>query len=231
MTDAAPSRELPPFDLDQQVKPSFVEVIMRRIRILMLIVFTCAVSVQWAQAGAKAKITKFDAPGGASTRPQGINSAGTITGFYNDSSSISHGFMRGADGTFTEFDAPGATGTAPLSINSSGTLTGIYVDRKGVIHGFLRSPNGTITELTAGSSRRTTWPEAINDAAVIVGFYKTNHFRDVGVIRAPGGGIKSLTVKGGPTIPTLRTSTKRGRLPDRVVYTVICESRGNSRSS
>jgi hypothetical protein len=36
----------------------------------------------------------------------GINPAGTITGFYVDTNTVYHGFLRARDGTITTFDAP-----------------------------------------------------------------------------------------------------------------------------
>jgi hypothetical protein len=59
-----------------------MEATMGRIRILVLILFTCVVSVQWMQAGKKPTYTTFDAPGALYTFPSCINAGGTIAGSY-----------------------------------------------------------------------------------------------------------------------------------------------------
>jgi hypothetical protein len=51
------------------------------------------------------------------TYPFAINSAGVITGFYQDVNNVYHGFLRVSDGIITVFDVPGAgtgSGQAPL---------------------------------------------------------------------------------------------------------------------
>ncbi|MGB7592659.1 MAG: hypothetical protein WBO19_15600 [Terriglobia bacterium] len=92
-----------------------------------------------------------DAPGEATTgKLRGspilsINTAGVITGGYEDASGVLHGFVRAADGTITPFEAPGAgtagtslfPGTAGVSINDLGDITGTYADASGVLHGFV----------------------------------------------------------------------------------------------
>jgi len=55
--------------------------------------------------------------------PNGINSAGQITGCYI-SNGFSHGFVRDVDGSFKQLDAPGAEGTCPSSINVQGKVAG-----------------------------------------------------------------------------------------------------------
>src|ERR1017187_3091461 len=144
---------------------------MKQINILMLILLTCLVSAAWSQAPAltKPKIITFDPPGiGAApyqgTQAPGINSAGAIAGFYSDSISVYHAFLRTPDGTITTFDAPhagtqsvpgffgtalgvlGGQGTYATAINKAGVITGTYIDINNVLHGFLRASDGTITE-------------------------------------------------------------------------------------
>jgi hypothetical protein len=69
----------------------------------------------------------------------GINNEGAITGYYEDSSGVAHGFVRSAKGSSASFDVPGSTGTFPGSINRDGTVTGWYTDTDGNYHGFVRS--------------------------------------------------------------------------------------------
>ena len=63
----------------------------------------CAVTLCIAGFGhpafAGATIITFDPPGSVGTYPYGANALAAITGFYKDSSSLYHGFLRSADGT------------------------------------------------------------------------------------------------------------------------------------
>ena len=111
-------------------------------------------------------ITTFDAPGAntgsqsgmmGGTFPTSIDPTGSsITGTYEDSSSLSHGFVDylplTAVASFTTFSAPNAatsptalpfTGTGGFSVNASGTVVGFYLDSNGVLHGFEYTPTAT----------------------------------------------------------------------------------------
>jgi hypothetical protein len=96
----------------------------------------------------------IDAPGTGTvglfpgTLTASINTAGDITGVYEDANGLNHGFLRAANGAMTApLDAPGAStgsiggmfpgGTVSLGINDSGAMTGGFFDANGVGHGFL----------------------------------------------------------------------------------------------
>ena len=81
--------------------------------------------------------------------PMGINPAGAITGFYVDTNSVQHGFVRAPSGAIAEFDPTGSIFTNPNAINEPAEITGFYVDANGVGHGFLRAPDGTLTTFDA----------------------------------------------------------------------------------
>src|SRR5438309_1706167 len=66
---------------------------------------------------AAATFTTFDVSDASDTYPLGINTGGSVTGIYRDSSGNFRGFVRAADGTITMFDPQGSTGTQPQSIN------------------------------------------------------------------------------------------------------------------
>jgi uncharacterized membrane protein len=85
-------------------------------------------------------LTTIDAPGNNfATADAGINSAGTITGWYIPADfSVQHGFLRTRHGTFITFDPPGSVITTPSAINESGTITGTYCDASSC-HGFVRT--------------------------------------------------------------------------------------------
>src|SRR5438067_12112300 len=83
-----------------------------------------------------------------------INENWAITGYYVDSSDVSHGFVRAKHGTITPFDVLGAgtdpvQGTFPAGINPEGAITGDYVDSSYMFHGFLRNQNVRITDVDA----------------------------------------------------------------------------------
>ena len=120
---------------------------MRRIGILMSILFTCLFSAAWSQAQAEPKheFTTIDVPGAGDTVAIDINPEGVIVGFYLDPPNFAfQGFLRARDGTITTFDAPGAgtvypMGTLGASINPAGAITGYYIDASSVNHGFVRT--------------------------------------------------------------------------------------------
>ena len=77
----------------------------------------------------------FDYPGAVSTHAEGINNAGTINGYFTDSSGNAHGFFGGL-GYFTQYDISGAANSLPRGINGFGTVAGSIGDSSGVMHGF-----------------------------------------------------------------------------------------------
>lgn len=153
----------------------------------------------------RGNIMTFDAPNGhtvadslSGTFPDGINDAGSITGYFGGTP-MSHGFIRTPAGDITTFDAPGASsapgdGTFPRAINRQGTIVGNYSDAsKEVNRGFLRSPGGKFTTFQAPGADTTqgsgngTFPEGINDAGVITGRYVDGNIVYHGFVRSPGG--------------------------------------------
>src|SRR5208282_3732598 len=169
---------------------------MKRIGILMLVVFFCFVSTAWPQAEPQAnyKIITFDAPGATLTLPLGPNVWGSIVGHYADASYVVHGFLRSPHGSFTTFDPAGSTGTYALSLNSEGAITGTYFDSSGMCHGFLRSPHGSFTTFDPTGST-CTMSGNINDFGVIGGYYTDSDGVSHGFLRAPNGTITTFDVK------------------------------------
>ena len=92
------------------------------------------------------------------TGPMGLTEGGEITGYFGDSTGVSHGFLRHTNGTFETFDAPGANkdssgGTLPQSINKSGDIVGYYFsDPDAVIHGFMLKRSGVSTSVPAAKA-------------------------------------------------------------------------------
>jgi len=149
------------------------------------------------------KIITFDAPGADltpgdynGTYSASVNVWGVITGSYQSSDTVFHGFIRTPDGKFTTFEAPGAdttvgsyNGTSPSSINALGVITGIFWDANGLGHGFLRSPEGKFTTFDVpgvGGGGGTT-PIAINLEGEIVGYYTDLNSSFRAFLRTPDG--------------------------------------------
>src|SRR6202040_1788338 len=73
-------------------------------------------------ADAGATFTVFDPSGSTGTFAYSINGKGAVTGYFEDSGGVGHGFVRAVDGTITTFDPSGSTYTQPNSINSKGVI-------------------------------------------------------------------------------------------------------------
>jgi len=139
----------------------------------------------------------FDVPGAVNgIQPTGINVFGEKTGFYYDSNTNQHGFLRKAGGEIVTFDAPNVgypssfTGTQPTGINNEGNIVGYYTDAAGGAHGFVRSVRGSfkiIDDPNSTSSPPTTITQAINDWGVTVGFSFDSNFNSHGFVRQADG--------------------------------------------
>ena len=90
-------------------------------------------------------ITAFNAGDSSFTVCYGINNAGEVTGFYEDTTGLLHGFLRSPAGSIATFEVPGSPtcagcGTIAYAINTAGDIVGYYLDANTVSHGFLRKP-------------------------------------------------------------------------------------------
>ena len=86
-------------------------------------------------------VTLIDPPGvgGPGSYASAINTSGVIAGYFYDSNSVSHGYVRNLDYSFTIIDHPDAyAGTFISGLNDSGQVVGTYVDAQGAFHGFVR---------------------------------------------------------------------------------------------
>jgi hypothetical protein len=93
--------------------------------------------VAWIWDGsAYSLFTVPGASGAWGTLAFGINDQGQISGYYQDSQGVYHGFLKqGAE--ITNFDVPGADGgTGPGTINNVGDVAGPYMT-SGNFHGFI----------------------------------------------------------------------------------------------
>jgi probable HAF family extracellular repeat protein len=78
--------------------------------------------------------TFVEFPGATFTGVTGINSRGSIVGFYSDASGT-HAFVRDHSG-FQTLDRPGDLESAAYKINDSGVIVGYFVDSSNHLHGF-----------------------------------------------------------------------------------------------
>jgi len=150
--------------------------------------------------------TEFNPFDSIDTLPQAINSAGVVTGEYEDASGNYHGFVRDAEGNFTSFDAP-VSGTVleimPTSINSSGSIVG-FVSTPTSFGGFLRDSNGMITLIDIPQSYGFV-PVAISDSGLVVGWLNTGdtYAPTVGFILDSQGNYTTFSPPGAvETFPT-----------------------------
>ena len=105
------------------------------------------------------------------TTPIAINASGAISGYYIDSTSVQHGFVRSSSGTYTAIDPTGVGtcvnndngskfgGATASGIDAAGDVAGTYFDASCAQHGFIRNASGTITSFNvpgAASSPCTT---------------------------------------------------------------------------
>ena len=109
--------------------------------------------------------------GSTSTVVYGINDSNVITGYYQTSDGVQHGFVGPLNGAYTTFDY-GETYTNPRAINNNGYITGT-ADNGGLDIQFERNPGGEIATITmegfpAGSGLIV---QGINSKGVFVGNY------------------------------------------------------------
>jgi hypothetical protein len=175
------------------------------------------------------QITSFDAPGAGlghgldqGTVATSINDRGAITGQFQDSSYVFHGFVRYPDGAFTTFDAPGAgtgafQGTLAESISPAGEIVGVYIDGNNAFHGFLRRRDGAITDFddpdagTGPNQGTVTGEKSINPNGEIDGWYFDQYDVSHGFVRAADGTF--TTIDG----PDAQSTTAGGINPAGVI--------------
>jgi hypothetical protein len=100
----------------------------------------------------------------------GLNAAGTLVGFSEDSQGANtRGVLRPAGGSVEEFNVPGALESAPVGINDAGEIVGTYRDSTGW-HGFIYNGSTFETLDVAGMATIIT---DINDLGTLLGYTST----------------------------------------------------------
>jgi probable HAF family extracellular repeat protein len=122
----------------------------------------------------------------------GINDAGTIVGYANDSNQVSHGFIL-KNGQVTSLNDPnagtttnfeGVAGTQLNDINNNGAISGFYVDANGNTNGFVYQ-NGVFTTVDDPLGTNGTYICGINDLGQVVGFYVDSSFNFQAFVATP----------------------------------------------
>jgi len=181
---------------------------------------------------ADGKYVSFSAPGADTaegdfngTYPQSINSSGAVTGIFQGSDEVFHGFVREPNGSFViinlkEAGTAAYQGTFPTSINDRGQVAGVYFDSSNGEHGFLRNCDGsviTFDDPNANAGTMVALEEALNSGGAIIGWYNVGNVA-YGFLREPDGLFKTIepdtsspfTVVGGIN----RTSSATGYFAD-----------------
>jgi uncharacterized membrane protein len=136
---------------------------------LLGILLPAAVAQAQAASPVSFSFRSFDYPGAIATQANGINQNGVIVGYYLDSSSVEHGFVRSPDGQFEQVDYPGATGTILLGINDAKQVVGLYNGVAIFYQGFIFEPPNRFTPIYYGGLASETTPYGINNNGQIVG--------------------------------------------------------------
>jgi len=155
--------------------------------------------------------------------PSQINSGGAVAGYYSDTNSVYHGFLRDSSGAITILDAPGAgtatdTGTEIADINTGGVIVGaiavgVVNGVIGTTHSFMRAADGTYTFFDPPQAV-SSFTEGINDNGVIAGEYRDGNLVRHGYIRQADGSFISFDEPNAAQVPT--TGVNIGTDPRRI---------------
>jgi hypothetical protein len=116
-------------------------------------------------------ITGFDAPDAGVTQTYGINNIGHTSGYFIDSSFVTHGFLV-IDGQSLQIDFPGSILTQAFGINDFDLLVGSFGVSDGIVHGFVRFPDGSFEQFDfPGSTTSITSPIALDSFGNCVGTF------------------------------------------------------------
>ena len=141
--------------------------------------------------------TYFSYPGAINTFARGINNAGSVTGFYQNTDRKFHSYLY-QNSTFTPLDFPGAVETSANGINDSGSIVGVFKDSQGLSHGFLYKNNQWST--INFPSALSTSALGINSTDTIVGSYENAAHATHGFIFRNGTFERVNTTKRTPNV-------------------------------
>lgn len=134
-------------------------------------------------------VTSFGVPGAIANVSYQLNASNQCVGYYADSISILHGFLRRSDGTLAfPIDPPGSTGTILFGNNDQNWVVGRYSDSTGVTHGLFFFAPGHFTTFDFPGSTFTSL-NGVNRRGFICGRYVDATGGEHGFLArvAPGG--------------------------------------------
>jgi len=129
------------------------------------------------------EVTVYSVNGSTQTECTGMNANGFTVGYYNDSSGVSHGYLRSLKGVITVVEYPGASTTVapvPCGGMAAGTVlsgtsdredsSGHYWDADHNEHGFSRTPGGIYQRIDYPGAFQTAGG-GTNTHGTVVGYY------------------------------------------------------------
>jgi hypothetical protein len=135
--------------------------------------------------------------------PTGVDSQGTVVGYYAEADFINHAFYRLADGTITVFDEPEAdcaganfTCTRASAVNAAGTVAGWYFNGS-TYKGFLRDAAGDFSAFEAPNAMATV-PLAISSKGAVTGYYLDTSNSGHGFLLDTSGNLTTFVAPGRP---------------------------------
>jgi hypothetical protein len=156
--------------------------------------------------------------GGFGSTPLALNLEGAIVGYYTDSNSSFHAFLRSRDGKFTTWIGPdactgngseGCYGSGASNINAFGIIAGGFADNSGnfVQHSFVRNAEGKLETFDVpgagtGSYQGTGCPGCdlgLNQLGAIAGIYSDANSVNHGFLRSRDGKFTTFDAPGAGT--------------------------------
>jgi hypothetical protein len=125
---------------------------------------------EFGYLGSNGKLTSTlpDAFDSTAMAGRGIDDAGDVVGWFEDSSGVQHGLTY-IGGTYTQVDYPGSdvAYTVLEGINDKGLIVGQYEDTSGVIHAFELNSKGTFTEIKVPDATSFVQAFGVNNAGFV----------------------------------------------------------------
>ena len=131
----------------------------------------------------------YDFPDSLKTVFYGLNNAGQVVGYYDDSDKVAHGVLL-QNGELTPFDYPGAAETEIFGVSESGLLIGDIFDVNGAVHGFVGDEQFDVP------GAATTYADDMNAAGILVGSYVDADGVYHGYIRRADGSFSTFDFPG-----------------------------------
>jgi hypothetical protein len=156
-----------------------------RLAVLSTVALSCPLLPAQTSVPANTVIINFDPPGSVNTTVMGINTAGTVVGYFADDQGNFHGFSRSSSGQIAVIDAAGPTSrTTIYSINDSGEMAGDYYSN-GYL-GFTLDRFGNFTSFSLSGD--APFPYSINNDGLLAGI-EIGGSDDVGFTRNSAGDV------------------------------------------